>query len=142
MIGCGRVTEVKLGENITCYYFSRCTLDLSEPFFFFVFFLHPSTTSPWFVCGPGSQYANEFLGGFSHVFRHYIPGGRHVGGAAFSDIVKDLANGMQRLAAHCFGAAPIDWPEPTEDPAEKIAYSMAPLKVERGGVAGTDPRSS
>jgi len=75
------------------------------------------------------------------VFRHYIPGGRRVGWAAFSDIGKDLATGTQRLAAHCFGPAPQEWADPTEETAEKIVYPVASLKVERGGVDRTDPLS-
>jgi len=89
---------------------------------------------------PASQFANQLLGGFSHVFRHYIPGGCRVSRAAFSDISKDFATGTQRLANHCFGPAPQEWADPAEEAAEKIAYPVSALKVERGGVDGTDPR--
>ena len=87
-----------------------------------------------------SQFANQILGIFSHVFRHYIPGGLCVGKAAVSDMGQDLATGTQRLAAHCLRPAPLDWAHPGEEIAKNISYSVSSLKVERGGVDGTDTR--
>ena len=75
------------------------------------------------------------------MFRHYIHGGRRFCRTAFSDICQDLATGMQRLAGHRFGAASQDWADPAEKAAERIADSVSSLKVERGRVDGTDPRS-
>jgi len=88
-----------------------------------------------------SQSSNQILGGFSHVFGHYVPGGHRVGRLAFSDICKDLGTGTQRFAAHCFGPAPQEWADQTEKVAEKIAYPVSALKVERSGVDGTEPQS-
>jgi len=91
---------------------------------------------------PGPQFAKQLLGEFSHVFRHYIPGGRRVDRAAISDIVQDLATGTQRHAPRCLGPALQEWADPKEENAEKIADPMSSLKVERGGVDGTDPRAA
>jgi len=63
------------------------------------------------------------------MFRHYIPGTQV---DACRDIGKDFATATQRLAPH--------WADPTEKAAEKIADLLSSLKVERGGVDGTDPR--
>ena len=120
------------------FYFSRGTLRLLSPPLLLTT-RHSLTVGA--VAAPAPQFANQLLGGFSHVFRHYIPGGRRrVGRAAFSDIGKDLATGTQRFAAHCFGPAPQEWADPAEEIAEKIAYPVTSLKVERSGVDGTDPR--
>jgi len=76
-------------------------------------------------------FANKILGGFSHVFRHNV---------ACRDIGKDFATATQRLVTHFFGPAPQEWADPTEEPAEKIADPVSSLKVDTGGVDGTDPR--
>jgi len=44
---------------------------------------------------------------------------------------------MYRLATHSFGLAPR--PVPAAETAEKIADTVSELKVERGGIDGTDP---
>jgi len=67
-----------------------------------------------------SQFANQILGEFIYVFRHYIPSGRSVGRVAFIDIGKVLATVTQRPSAHWFGPAPQYWFVPTEEHAEKI----------------------
>ena len=130
---------MKLGKDVPFYYFSRGTFDL-----FGTNLLptsrHSLTVGAFAV--PALHFANQILGGVSHVFRHYYSGGRRVGRAAFSDIGKVLATGTQRLAGHCFGPAPQECANPTVEPAEKIAFPVASLKVERGGVDGTVPRSS
>ena len=128
------MTEVKLRKDVPFYYFSRGTLRLLPPLL-----TSRHSLSVGAFTAPAPQFANQLLRGFSHVFRHYIPGGRRVGRAAFSDIGQDLATGTQRLAAHCFGPAPQEWADPTEEAAEKIADPVSSLKVERGGIDGTVP---
>jgi len=97
--GSWRVTEVKLGKVFPFYYFSRGTL-FRPPL------IYRQRRSVVAFAAPAPQCANQLLGGFSDIFRHYIPGSRRVGRAAFSDIVQDLATGTQRLAALCFVPAP------------------------------------
>jgi len=130
------VTEVKLGKDVHFYYFSRDTLVL----FVLGTLLLTSHSLPDAFAAPASQFANQILCEFSHVFIHYIPGTHVVSRLACSDIGKDFATGTQRLAAHCFGSAPQEWAESTEEAAEKIADPVSALKVEWGGVDGTDPR--
>ena len=127
------MTEIKLGKDISFYYISG-TLDL---FRLGILLLLTSQSFPGAFAAPASQFVNQILGVFSHVFRHYIPC-THV--VACRDINKDFATGTQRLAAQCFGSAPQEWAEPTEEVAEKIAYFVSSLKVERVGVDRTDPR--
>jgi len=86
---------------------------------------------------PAPQFPNQILDVLIHVFRHYIPG-THV--VTCRDIGKDFASGTQHLAAHCFGTKPKEWAEPAKEDAEAIAYSVSSLKVQRGGVDGTDSR--
>ena len=74
------------------------------------------------------------------MFRHDVAGTHVVNRLACRDISKDFATGTQRLAAHCFGHAPQEWTDITEETVEKIADHMASLKVERGAVDGTEPR--
>jgi len=103
------VTEVKLGKDIPFYYFSRRTLDLfgTNLPLLLPTSRHSLTVGAFPV--PASQFANQLLGGFRHVFRLYIRGSRRVGWAAFSDIGQDLATGKQRPAAHCFDPVPQEW---------------------------------
>ena len=132
------MAEVKLGKGVPFYYFSRGTLDffrLSAP-------LLTTRRVPAAFTATKTQFANQILGGFSHVFRQYIPGSRWVGRLALRDIGQYFATGTQSLAAHCFGPAPKELADPAEETAEKIADPVSSLKVERGGVDGTDPRSS
>jgi len=68
------MTEVKLGKYIPFYYFSRGMLDflgLGAP-------LLTTRCLPGAFATTTSQLPNQILGGFSHVFRHYIPGSRCV----------------------------------------------------------------
>jgi len=88
---------------------------------------------------PALQFANQILGGFSHVFRHYIPV-THV--VACRDIGQNFATGTQRLASHCLGPVPQDLANPTEETVENIADPVSSLKVERGRIDGTDRRRS
>ena len=88
------------------------------------------------------QFAKQILGGFRYEFRQYKSVRCRVVRSAFSDINKDLATGTQRFKAHCFVPATQEWADPTEEPAEKIAYFLASINVERSGVDGTVPRSS
>jgi len=128
------VTEVKLGKDVPFYYFSLGTIDLWT-ILTLLLTSHRLTVGEF--AAPAPQFANQILGGFSHVFRHYIPG-THV--VACRDIGQKFATGTQRLAAQCFGPAPKGWADPTEEAAEKISDPVSSLKVERGGVDGTYPR--
>jgi len=121
------VTEVKLGKYDLFYYFSRGMFRLLPPPLFLTF-RHSITVIAFTASAP--KFVNQLLGGFSNVFRRYIPGSRFVGKAALSDIGKDFATSTQRLARQCFGPAPQNWTEPTEDTAEKIAYTVSTLKAE------------
>jgi len=133
------VTEVKLRKDVPFYYFSRGTLDLST---ILPLLLTSHSLNVGALATSASQFANQILGVVSHVFRHYIAGGRRVSRAAFSEVGQNFATGAQRFAPHCLGPARQDWADPTEVTAEKIANPVAPLKVERGGVDVTDARSS
>jgi len=74
------------------------------------------------------------------VFRHDVAVTRVSSQLACRDIGKDFGTGTQRLAAPCFGSAPQEWLDPTEETADKIAYSVSSLKIERDAVDRTDPR--
>jgi len=74
------------------------------------------------------------------VLRHDVAGTHVISRLACRDIGHDFATGTQRLAAQHFGTAPQEWADPTEETAEKIAYPVSSLKVERGGIDGTEPR--
>ena len=125
---------MKLGKYVPFCYFSRGRLDLWTILLLLLTSRHSLTVGAF--AAPASQFANQLLGGFSHVFRHYIPGGCRVSRAAFSDISKDFATGTQRLANHCFGPAPQQWADPAEEAAEKNCLS----RVRAEGRAGRSRR--
>jgi len=129
------VAELKPEKDVPFYYFSGM-LDLLR---LVNLFLHNSDSLPGTFAGPASQFANEILGRFTHVFRHDVAG-THVSSIhACRDIGKDFVTDTQILATHCFGLTPQEWSDPTEETAEKIAYPVSSLKVERSIVDGTDP---
>ena len=115
MIDCRRVSKVKLGKDVPFYYFSWGTFEtillLRLPS------SHNITVGAF--AAPAPQLPNQVLGGFNHVFKHYVPGGRRVGRAAFSDIGQDFATVGLRLAPQCLGSAPKDWADAAEETAEK-----------------------
>jgi len=107
---------MKLGKNVPFYYFSRGTLDLFRLGILLLLLLPTSHSLLGAFAATAFQFANQSLGGFSHLFRDYIPGTHFV---ACRDIGKDFATGAQRLAAHCFSPAPQKWAVPAKEIAEK-----------------------
>ena len=126
------MTEVKVGNYVPFYYFS-----LGTPWTLLLLLLTSlySLTLDAYAA-PTSQFANQILSGRINVFRHYIPGGRRVGRAAFSDIGQDIATSKQRLKPHCLGPGPREWADPAEETAQKIADHVSSLMEETGPIPG------
>jgi len=109
---------------------------------FFIVFLRPATASPWARLRPRHRPRNLLIKFWTDSVTCLDTISPAITSGAFSDIGKDFATGTQRLEPHCFGSAPQEWADPTEETAEKITDPASWLKVEPGGVDGTDLLSS